>query len=180
RIYEGQTDEGLEHTEVVVLEETKEILGVACTVVRDTVTLDGEVIEDTFDWFTQDLAGNVWYFGEASMEYEGDMVVSTFGSWEAGVDCAEPGIVMKANPSVGDTYRQEFYECIAEDMATVIAVGETFTVPHGTFNNCIRTRDFTPLDPDIEEEKVYAPGVGHILTLVDGEREEELIDVTTK
>lgn len=179
RTYQGVTDEGTEQTEVVVTDATKEILGVTCTVVRDTVRLGGEIIEDTFDWFAQDTEGNVWYFGEASMEFEDGLVVSTFGSWEAGVDCAKPGIVMLANPQVGDTYRQEFYRCIAEDMATVVALGETVTVPYGSFDDCLRTEESTPLDPDVMEEKLYAPGVGHVLTLEDGERAEELVSVTT-
>jgi hypothetical protein len=179
-VYEAETDEGTERVELYVTHKTKEILGVTCTVVRDTVTLDGELIEDTFDWFAQDVDGNVWYFGEASMEYEDDMVVSTFGSWEAGVDCAKPGIIMEAEPQVGDTYRQEFYRCIAEDMARVLALGESITVPYGSFDNCLRTEDFTPLDPEVLEEKLYAPGIGHILTMKDGERVEQLISITTE
>ena len=113
--YESVTEEGTEEDIVVVTNETKEILGVTATVVRDTVTLDGELIEDTFDWFAQDKEGNVWYLGEDTKEYENGEVVTTEGSWEAGVDGAEAGIVMLADPQVGDTYRQEWYPGHAED-----------------------------------------------------------------
>jgi len=179
-VYLAETDEGTERIEVSVTDDTIEILGVTCTVVRDTGSLDGELIEDTFDWFAQDTDGNVWYFGEASMEYNDGVVVSTFGSWKAGVDCAEPGIVMPANPQVGDAYRQEFYPCVAEDEARVLALGESFTVPFNSFDNCLRTEEFTRLEPDAVEQKVYAPGIGHILTIENGERTEELVNITTK
>ena len=179
-VYLADTDEGTERTEVTVTHDTIEIVGVTCTVVRDTVSLDGEPIEDTFDWFAQDIDGNVWYFGEASMEFEDGIIVSTFGSWKAGIDCAKPGIVMLANPVVGNAYRQEFYKCVAEDEAGVLALGESYTVPFGMFNNCLRTEEFTRLEPDAVEQKVYAPGIGHILTIEDGERTEQLVSITTE
>jgi hypothetical protein len=178
-VYEGETDEGMERIEYAVTHKTKEILGVTCVVVHDQVTLEGELIEDTYDWFAQDKQGSVWYFGEASMEWEDGMVVSTFGSWEAGVDCAKPGIVMKAEPKVGDNYRQEFYPCIAEDEATVLALDETITVPQGTHQNCLRTHDFTQLDSEVNEEKVYARGIGVVAEFDDGELAEALISIST-
>ena len=108
-VFEGTTDEGFEHIEVMVLNQTKTILGVSCRVVHDVVQIDGEVVEDTYDWYAQDLDGNVWYMGEDSSEIENGVVVSKDGSWEAGVDGALPGIVMLADPKVSDTgYRQEF------------------------------------------------------------------------
>jgi hypothetical protein len=173
-LYEATTPEGLQRIEVAVTQDTKEILGVTCTVVRDSVTLDGQLIEDTRDWYAQDSAGNVWYFGEDSKSYEGGVVVSTEGSWEAGVDGAKPGIVMEADPQVGDTYRQEYLRGVAEDMATVVGLGESATVPYDSFDNCLKTKDFSRLDPGVVEYKFYAPGVGQILTL-DGDVREELV-----
>jgi hypothetical protein len=166
---------------VVVTGDTKDILGVPCVVVRDTVTLDGEVIEDTFDWFAQDADGNVWYFGEDTKEYEDGEVVTTEGSWEAGVDGAEPGIVMEADPQVGDRYRQEFYEGHAEDMATVLSLDETADVPYGSYEDVLMTEDTTPLEPDVLERKFYARGVGVVLEVdVNGGGErEELVSVET-
>ncbi|MDZ4859264.1 MAG: hypothetical protein SGI88_09775 [Candidatus Hydrogenedentes bacterium] len=178
--YEAQTPEGTEEIVVRVLKKKKTVLGVTCTVVRDTVKLEGEVIEDTYDWYAQDKDGNVWYMGEASMEFENDMVVSTFGSWEGGVDCAKPGIIMRATPKIGESYRQEYYPCVAEDKAKVVSQTETVTVIYDTFDDCIETEETTPLDPDVLEMKFYAPGIGHILTLDDGERAEELISITTE
>src|SRR5262245_41263074 len=99
----------------VVTEQTKVIAGVTCVVVHDTSTVDGELAEDTFDYFAQDKAGNVWYFGEDTKEYEDGKVVSTEGTWHAGVDGASPGIVMEANPQVGDAYNQENAPGVAED-----------------------------------------------------------------
>ena len=177
--YESVTEEGTEEDIVVVTNETKEILGVTATVVRDTVTLDGELIEDTFDWFAQDKEGNVWYLGEDTKEYENGEVVSTEGSWEAGVDGAEAGIVMLADPQVGDTYRQEWYPGHAEDAAEVVSLSEEVTVPYGTFTNCLQTREFSTLDPELNEYKYYCTAVGAVTleVVIDSGERVELIDV---
>jgi len=178
--YEAETDEGTEVTETCVTDDTREILGVACVVVRDTVTVDGEVTEDTFDYFAQDIEGNVWYFGENSYTYEDEVIVSVEGSWIAGVDGAKPGIIMYANPQIGDLYRQEFLAAEAEDMGEVLALNETVSVPYGSFQNCVMTRDFSPLEPDVEEHKYYAPGVGAVLEVdVETGERTELVDVST-
>lgn len=161
-IYEGITEKGLEHVETTVTTDTKVILGVTCTVVRDTVTVDGVLEEDTFDWYAQDKSGNVWYFGENSLSYEGGLIVSLAGSWIAGVDGAKPGIIMEASPKVGDLYRQEFSAGVAEDMAEVLSLNESVTVPAGTYTNCIKTKDFSPIEPDAIEHKLYCPGVGNV------------------
>lgn len=162
-VYEGDTGDGLEHIVVTVLNETKVIMGVNCVVVRDTVSVDGEIVEDTYDWYAQDVHGNVWYMGEDSKEYENGNVVSTVGSWEGGVDGAKPGIIMLANPIEGIYYRQEYYKGDAEDMAGVIQVGETKAISYGSFNDVLVTKDFTPLEPGVAEYKYYAPGIGLIL-----------------
>jgi hypothetical protein len=179
--YEGETDEGTETTVVEVLNETKTILGITATVVRDRVFLDGELIEDTFDWFAQQNTGDVWYLGEDSKEIENGEVVSTEGSWEAGVDGAKPGIIMWGDPAahLNEEHRQEFYEGVAEDVATVIGLDEAAEVPYGGFTGCIRTEDRNPLEPGTEEHKVYCPGVGQVLEEpADGGGERiELIEV---
>ena len=151
-VYEGTSDGESERTEVVVTGERKSILGISAIVVRDTVSVAGQVVEDTYDWFAQDREGNVWYLGEASRDIENGAVVSTAGSWEAGVDGALPGIVMKASPAVGDAYRQEYYRGEAEDLAEVLEVGADRVV----------TKEWNPLDPDVVEEKIYERGVGLI------------------
>ena len=138
-VYESATEKGVERTETVVTSETRKVLGVICVVVWDSVRLNGELIEDTYDWYAQDGQGNVWYFGEDSKEYKGGKLVGTKGSWGAGVDGAQPGIVMKATPQVGDSYRQEYYQGEAEDMAKVVALGEKVSVPFGSFAGCLKT-----------------------------------------
>jgi hypothetical protein len=162
-VYKGETDGQRERIEVVVTPRTRVVMGIGATVVRDRVFVEGELVEDTFDWYAQDRDGNVWYLGERTQEYEGGKVVSSAGSWEAGVDGALPGIVMAAEPTVGHAYRQEYYAGEAEDMGDVIAVGGSATVAAGTFDDVVTTRDWTPLEPDVIEEKTYAPGVGVVL-----------------
>jgi hypothetical protein len=173
-VYEGRTEDGLERTVVEVTDQTREVMGVTCVVVRDTVTLDGEVIEDTYDWFAQDADGAIWYFGEESSEYENGEVVSTEGSWESGVDGAQPGIVMPAEPEVGDAYRQEYYPGEAEDQAEVLSLTETVTVPVGSYDEVLMTEEINPLEPDVVERKYYAKGIGPILAVqVEGGSERE-------
>ncbi|MGH2691736.1 MAG: hypothetical protein ACRDHM_04465, partial [Actinomycetota bacterium] len=179
--YEGISDGERETEEFVVTDRTKTILGVETTVVRDSVYVAGELVEDTSDWFAQDRHGNVWYFGEASHDIQNGKVVSTHGSWEAGVDGAVPGIVMLGDPRAGDTYRQEFYEGEAEDIATVVTLTDTVKVPFGSFEDVLKTEDTNPLEPKVLENKYYAPGVGVVFEeLVHGEEGFlELVDVTT-
>ncbi len=180
RVFEGRSEGEAERIEVAVLEETRDVMGIRATVVRDTVFVDGELVEDTFDWYAQDGDGNVWYLGEDSTEYEGGEAVSTAGSWEGGVDGALPGVVMWADPRVGQAYRQEFYEGEAEDVVEVLRTGQSVTVPAGTFDDVLVTREWNPLEPDVVEEKSYAPGVGVILErkVEGGEEVVELIEFT--
>jgi len=162
-VYEGPTDEGKERIVIEVTRDTRTVMGVTTVVVRDTVTLNGELIEDTYDWYAQHRDGSVWYFGEDTKEFEGGKVVSTKGSWEGGVDGALPGIVMPAQPQVGQKFRQEYYRDEAEDMGEILSLTEKATVPFGTFGDVVKTRDTTPLQPELVEEKYYARGVGFVL-----------------
>jgi hypothetical protein len=161
-VYEGESEGEPERVEVTVLDERKTILGISATVVRDTVTVEGQVVEDTHDWYAQDREGNVWYLGEAVKDFEDGKLTSTDGSFEVGVDGALPGIVMPAHPTVGHAYRQEYYRGEAEDMAEVLEIDARVEVPFGTFDRVVVTRDWNPLDPEPVEEKSYAPGVGLI------------------
>jgi hypothetical protein len=169
----------LEHIEVTVKHETRMVMGVECVVVRDQVTVDGELIEDTYDWFAQDLEGNVWYFGEDSSEIEDGEVVSKEGSWEAGVRGALPGIVMPADPRPGESYRQEYLVGEAEDMAEVVSLDESTSIAFGEYDELLMTREWTRLEPEVSELKYYARGTGLILTtLFEGVSERvELIEI---
>ncbi len=175
--------DGPEHVEVVVTTDTKEILGVTCVVVRDTVTANGAVTEDTLDWYAQDQDGNVWYFGEESKEYDPEgRLISIDGSWIAGENGALPGIIMKGTPKVGDIYRQEFALGEAEDMAEVLSLTETVTLSGplpGPYTGCLKTKDFSPLEPDAVENKFFAPGVGQVLTVdIETGKRVELVSKT--
>lgn len=163
-VYEGNTEKGLEHIEVVVLPEAREVMGIAATAVRDTVTVDGVLVEDTIDWYAQDMEGNVWYMGEDVTNYDGGVATDKAGSWEAGVDGALPGIVMYADPAAhaGETYRQEYYPGKAEDMAEILGVDGQIDSSMGAFTAVVQTLETTPLEPDAREHKFYAPGLGLI------------------
>jgi hypothetical protein len=139
-VYEGPTSQGFIHTEFAVTSNTKLIDGVTCVEVHDQVFTDGTLTEDTLDWFAQDRDGNVWYFGEDSDELVNGRVSSLGGSWQGGVNGASPGIVMEANPKVGDFYRQEFLLNTAEDSAGVLDLNQTVTVPAGTFITALGRR----------------------------------------
>jgi hypothetical protein len=159
---EGIEDGEVERIDVVVTNDTRLVDGVTTIVVRDTVTLDGELVEDTFDWYAQDSAGNVWYMGEDSREYEDGEVKSTAGSWETGVDGALPGIIMYADPDahLNAPHRQEFYEGEAEDVGEI---GATVMVGDTTYSDVLVVREWNLLDPGPVEDKYFAPGIGVIL-----------------
>jgi hypothetical protein len=170
--------------EVTVTDQTKKIANdVEARVVRDIVTDEenGEKVEDTFDWYAQDKDGNIWYMGEDTKEFENGKVKTTAGSWEAGVDGAQAGVVVPANPEPGLAYRQEYYKGEAEDNGKVLALDGTADVPFGMFENCLKTEDTTPLEPDLVENKLYAKGVGPVeATTIAGGSDHEVLLTYTK
>jgi hypothetical protein len=183
--YESQTDEGLETQDFMVTSDTKLIQGITTLVVEDIVRLDGVIIEHTFDWFAQNVeTGDVWYFGEDSRQFDPvtGRLIGREGSWQAGRKNAQAGIIMWGDPAahVGETYREEFAPGVAEDMARVVSLSAKARVPYGSFSECLKTENFTPLEPDLREEKYYCPGVGLVLevNLTDKER-NELVNITT-
>jgi hypothetical protein len=163
--YRGVTDAGQELNTVEVTHSTRVLMGVTCVEVIDTVFTNGELEELTHDWFAQDLQGNVWYFGEDVKEYANGEVVSTAGSWLAGVDGGLPGIVMEADPQVGDQYRQEYLKGVAEDSAEVLSLDGSATVPAGTFSGCVVTKDFSQLERKVIENKWFARGIGLVKSM---------------
>ena len=180
RVYEKQTPQGLERIRVEVLPQTRVIMGVTVTTLRDTVTLGGVLIEDTLDWLAQDTDGNVWYFGEIVQNFENGVLSDLDGSFETGKAGAKPGFWSKAAPQVGDFFRQEWDLSNAEDVVEVISLdARDTTVPfsqNGT-GPILKTRDTTPLSPDAVEFKYYVPGIGFALEVnpETGER-LELVD----
>jgi hypothetical protein len=179
-IYRGESEGTPTRDVMTVTEDTKVILGVTTIVVHHLSYEDGVLIEDTFDWFAQDVEGNVWYFGEDTKELdENGNVISTEGSWEAGVNGAEPGIIMLADPKKGNKYQQEFAPDVAEDMAQVIGFEDSLCVRYGCFENVLVTKEWSPLEKGVVEYKYYARGVGFIFgTMVKGGDEQtELVRV---
>jgi hypothetical protein len=177
-----EVDEDGEELKVVVTvtHYTKLIAnGIEARVVRDTVTRDGELVEDTKDWYAQDADGNVWYMGEDTAEFEDGELVSREGSFEAGVDGALPGIAMPADPKPGMKYRQEYYEGEAEDNGEVLSTNEMVDVPYGHFEDVLLTKDTITIEPDVLEYKLYAPGVGPVLVfgVSGGGGREELVSI---
>ncbi len=181
----SETDqEGAELKVVVTVSDaTKKIAnGVTARVVRDTVTENGVIIEDTFDWYAQDNEGNVWYLGEDTAEFENGKLTTRAGSFEAGVDGAKPGIIMPADPRDGMQFRQEYYKGKAEDNGEVLSTDEMVQTPFGQYDNALLTKDTITIEPNVQEYKLYARGVGLVLALgVSGGpgSREELINLDT-
>jgi hypothetical protein len=180
-IYRETDPEGTKQRVVVtVTKKMKRIAnGITARVVHDVVTEEGQPVEVTDDWYAQDTCGNVWYLGEATTEYENGKPVSTEGSFEAGVDGAQPGIVMPAKPTVGLSYRQEYYVGHAEDRASIMSRKEQVEVPYGYFKpgRVLMTRELNPLQPTVLEYKFFARGIGPVLAvgISGGSDREELV-----
>lgn len=159
--YTSETNQGARTVAVAVLPGTREVCGVTCTVVKDVVRLNDEIVEESYDWYAQDKDGNVWYFGEDVTSFKNGIAGDKQGSFEAGVDGALPGIIMLAEPVLEMPYRKEYKFNVAEGWSKVMAKGKTVSTPYGTFNNCIVTVDWSALERDAPVKyKYYAPGIG--------------------
>ena len=159
-VYSGVKDGQTQTDTVTVTDQKKVILGITATVVSDIATHDGTVLERTFDYYAQDRQGNVWYLGEDTTAFLANGKTDTSGSFLAGVDGAQPGIIMEANPQIPDAYRQECAAGQAEDTAWVVATTGSASVPYGKVRNVLTTLESTRLEPGAYDEKVYGPGLG--------------------
>ena len=160
-VYRGVRDGQTQIDRVTVTSKTKLVAeGITARVVRDVATHKGKLLEKTADWYAQDTQGNVWYVGEDTTAYLPNGQTDKSGSWEAGVNDAEPGIIMLANPQIPNAYRQEFLKGEAEDTAWIINRGEKVSAPIGAFHQALRTLEFARIEPDVVDQKVYAPGIG--------------------
>jgi len=162
--------------------QTKVIMGVTCSVIRDRLTVHNKAVEATWDWYAQDKQGNVWYMGEDTAELNAaGNVTSTSGSWETGVDGAAAGIFMPADPQVGMGGYQEYYEGEALDQYKVISMTAAITVPYGAFEGCLETRETTALEPSVVDHKYYVKGIGQVAEeSVKGPREASHLTKLTK
>jgi hypothetical protein len=166
--------------DMVVTRQTIRILGVTCTVVRDTVSQHGKPLERTFDWYAQDKQGNVWYMGEDARELQNGRFVRASDSWKAGVNGAKPGIIMRGNPKPNEAYRQEYYPPGgALDQGRVLGLGVSVKVPYGTFAKSLATIEWSPVEPQFEK-KYYVNGIGEIKEQVTqgGHERFELVSLT--
>lgn len=181
-VYEGQVNTVPTDLEVYVTDQTKDVMGVTTTVVRENESIDGELVEVAYSWYAQDKEGNVWYFGKDAKEYDNGEVSGTTGSWEAGVDGAQPGVVMLGDPQPGLAYRQEYYEGILEDQAAVVSLTENVTVPYGSFDNVLLIQQWSDIEMGYEANKYYVKDVGLVKEMaVRGSDEEfELVDIITE
>jgi len=165
-VYRGKEDDHPTEDRFAVTDKTKSFTIGGGTIkareVHDQVFTNNKLTEDTFDWFAQDDDGTVWYFGEDTKELEDGQVVSTEGSWEAGVKGANAGIFMEANPKVGDKYKQEDAKGVAEDCAEILSTTASVKVPYGSFNDAVQTKEFSLLEPGVEDNKWYAKGIGEV------------------
>lgn len=170
-VYEAETEDEIAQNFVTITDMIVPIRGVDCNVIYDvefvcTDTCDCLLTEETSDYHAWDNDGNFWYFGEDTIAYEYDEETcaligsSTEGSWNADQTGAEPGIVMLANPMPGISYKQEFFEDVAEDMGKVLRLNASVSIDYGDFEGCLETKEWTPLAPGEIEHKYYAPGVG--------------------
>jgi hypothetical protein len=180
-IYRGMKDGESSREVLRVTHRTKLIDGVRCTVLEDRLYLSGRLEERTTDWYAQDEEGNVWYFGEDTAELDKQgRVVTREGSWQAGVDGARAGIYMPADPKVGQSFAQEFYEGHAEDHFRVKDLAASVSVPYTTSEEALLTEEWTPLEPSVIDHKFYVRGVGTVKeqTVKGGDELNELVRVT--
>ena len=163
-VYKGVRDGQQQIDTVTVTDRTRVLEGITATTITDVAkTPSGALLEKTTDWYAQDAQGNVWYLGESTAAYDSNGHVDTSGSWMAGVNDGEPGIIMEANPQIPDAYRQEYLKGEAEDTAWITGRGGSLTVPYGTVHNVLTSLEHTALEPDVIDMKIYAPGLGIVM-----------------
>ena len=179
-VYTGEKDGARGRDVVTVTHSTKLIQGVRCTAVADRLYARGHLAERTTDWYAQDARGNVWYYGEETAELnKAGKVTSREGTWRAGVDGAKPGIFLPAHPKVGQSFRQEYLKGHAEDHFAVLSTSASVVVPYTASAHALLTKEWTPLEPDTLDHKLYIRGIGLAKeeTVKGGNERWELADV---
>jgi hypothetical protein len=161
-VYTGIKDGQTQTDTVIVTDQTKVILGITATAVSDIATHDATVLEKTLDFYAQDEQGNVWYLGEDTTAFLPNGKTDTSGSFLAGVDGAQPGIIMEGSPKPGDFYWQFHWPGHALDRARVLRTGVPVTVPYRSFGATLLTQEQSPLEPGIRDWKWSAPGIGYV------------------
>ena len=171
---EGDDDGTLVQVEVEVTRDTKIIgfrtpagkwLRVRTRVVTESEWEDEELVEISRNYFALCReTGDVFYFGEDVDNYEDGEIVDHDGSWLAGVNGAQPGLIMPGRFLLGSRYFQEQAPGVATDAGENVAMGLTIDVPFGSFTDCVEVLDTNPLDPGGGgDRKIYCPGVGLVV-----------------
>ena len=176
-IFQGSKDDRRAAREVEVTGKTKTVGGVICLIVEDRVALGGKPAEKTIGYFAQDVAGNVWYFGEESQELDNRGNVIKSESWQTGVDGATPNLIMSAHPEIGDHFSHPYTNANTE----VLSLDATVEVPYGTFSNALQIKDWNPEESDTLSQIFYLPGIGEARNInVKGSSEDlKLVEVRT-
>jgi hypothetical protein len=179
--YRGVKDGQPSRDVFTVTHQTTTINGAPCVVIKDRLYLSGHLEERTTEWFSQDMQGNVWYFGEntATLDRNG-RVKNTSGAWRAGLKGAKPGVFMFAHPAVGRAAQQEFFKGEAEDHFQVLSLHAAVAVPYASSKQAMLTKEWTPLEPGTIDHKLYVRGVGTVLeqTVRGGSERAALVSVT--
>jgi hypothetical protein len=165
-VYREVEDGEAHRDDVTVTNRTKTLGGIEARVVHDRVSQNGETLENTDDYYAQDSDGNLWYLGEDTAEYENGKLKTTEGTWAYGTDGAQAGVIVPASPKQGMQYREEYYKSHAEDAAEILNVDSQVQVPYGRFHGALLTRNYSALEPTVEEMKLYAKGVGPVMELL--------------
>ncbi|MGH7830366.1 MAG: hypothetical protein ACREP8_09335 [Candidatus Binatia bacterium] len=154
---------------ITVLSQTEKVyvpgIGTVRTrVVEEKEWVDGELVELSRNFFAIcDETNDVVYFGEDVFIFNPDGSISHEGEWRAGVDGALPGIIMPGTFLLGSRYFQEIAPGVALDRAEHVKMGFNVKVPAGSFKDCVKVHETSPLDPDAESKKIYCPGVGLVI-----------------
>jgi hypothetical protein len=148
---------------ISALDSTELVAGVTTRVLEERESLDGELVEISYNFLAQAPDGTVCYYGENVDIYTGGTVTGHEGAWRAGSAGASPGILVPASPEKGQAFVQEIAPGVAQDRVQIVATGESTGVPYGTFSNTIRYRETSPLEPGTRSTKVYAQGLGPIV-----------------
>jgi hypothetical protein len=165
-VYQGEKG-GVSAVDILrVTHRSRVIDGVRCVVIDDRSYFNGRLGERTTDWYAQDKAGNVWYYGEATAELNPNGTVkSTAGSFQAGKNGARGGVFMPAHPHVGAAYQQEFSKGNAEDRFKILSLSAHISTPGGSSQHAMLTKETTPLEPGTIDHKIYVRGIGTVLEL---------------
>jgi hypothetical protein len=177
-VIEGEEEDDGEtvliRAEITVLRETQRItfqapsgamVSLRTRVVEERESEDGELVEVSRNFFAICReTGDVFYFGEDVDDYEDGEIVSHEGEWRAGVDGAQPGIIMPGRFLLGSKYFQEIAPDVAMDRGRNVDMGIEIETPAGTFDGCVAVLDSTALDPEADGDlKIYCPGIGIVM-----------------